>query len=157
MQLDFACPQCGESARCEVTDSVNSLQCPRCGWSRHVSETDLQTDGPVRCFVCGCYDLWRQKDFPPRLGLAVVGLGALLSTIAWSFYWIKTAIGILMVFAIADLMLYSLMRDVLVCYRCGARHRRVNPDEDSPRFDLELAERYRQEAKRLKNSATHGT
>ncbi len=58
-----------------------------------------------------------------------------------------------MAFALADLLLYALMPDVLVCYRCGSRHRYVNLDEDHPRFSLELHERYRQEAKRLEGSA----
>ena len=80
----------------------------------------------------------------------IVGLGALLSTIAYGFYWPKTALGILMVFALGDLVLYSLMKDVLVCYRCGARHGRTTPGDQYPKFNLELAERYRQEARRVK-------
>lgn len=103
----------------------------------------------MQCLACGCSDLWRQKDFPPLLGLTFVALGALLSTIAWSFYRIEMALGILMGFALLDLILYALMSDVLVCYRCDARHRRVNLDENHSRFNLELAERYRQEARRI--------
>jgi hypothetical protein len=40
--------------------------------------------------------------------------------------------------------LFLLMRDMLVCYRCGARHRRTPIDQQHPKFDLETAERYRQ-------------
>ena len=53
-----------------------------------------------------------------------------------------------MLFALADLALYSLMKDVLVCYRCQARHRLEGPTDSYERFDHERAERYRQEALR---------
>ena len=107
-------------------------------------------DGPPkRCLVCDCGDLWRQKDFSPRVGLTMVGLGILLSTIAWARMEPLWAIGTLMAFALLDLMLYVLMSDVLVCYRCGARHRHAHLAEDHPRFNLETHERYRQESLRL--------
>ena len=54
--------------------------------------------------------------------------------------------------ALFDLVLYAFMKDVLVCYRCGAQHRRFDPDDQHPRFDLEVAERYRQEAMRLEET-----
>lgn len=79
----------------------------------------------------------------------MVALGALLSTIAIAFYYPATALGILLAFAFADLLLYVLMPDVLVCYRCQSRHRHTQPGESVPRFNLETAERYRQEAARL--------
>jgi hypothetical protein len=103
---------------------------------------------PLCCLVCGCGDLWRQKDFPQRLGLALVGLGAVLSTIAVKLYMPATALGVLLAFALADLLLFAFMPDVLVCYRCAARHRHTTSGEH-PRFNLETAERYRQEVARL--------
>lgn len=110
---------------------------------------DLKDARPVRCLVCGCGDLWRQKDFPQKLGLALVALGALLSTIAIAYYYPATSLGILLAFALADLALYVFMPDVLVCYRCHARHQHTDPGESYPRFELETAERYRQEQARL--------
>jgi hypothetical protein len=104
---------------------------------------------PQRCLVCGCDDLWRQKDFPQRVGLAMVALGAVLSTIAWAYHLPATALGILLGFALVDLLLFTFMKDVLVCYRCHARYRDVPFRDDHPRFNLETAERYRQEAARL--------
>ena len=83
----------------------------------------------------------------------MVGLGVLLSTIAWTMYMPVTAIAVLMMFAAIDLILYWLMPDVLVCYRCQARHRHANLDGQQPRFSLETAERYRQESKRLKETS----
>ena len=152
MQLSFHCPGCGGPFRAEISDPPGRMQCPYCDWSRDVRSADVAKGKPQRCLACGNEDLWRQKDFPQRLGLLIVVLGALLSTVAWANYWPRTALGILMLFALADLLLYTLMKDVLVCYRCWAKHRRTAFDADHPRFDLEVAERYRQEAIRLKSS-----
>ena len=98
-----------------------------------------------RCRICGCADVWRQKDFPPALGLTLVATAALLSCVAWAYYQPLFAIGILMSAAFVDLVLYACMGDMLVCYRCGARHRQVSMKEEHSRFDLETAERYRQQ------------
>jgi hypothetical protein len=51
--------------------------------------------------------------------------------------------------ALADLALFHLMGNVLVCYRCGAHYRGVEAMEAHGGFNLETHERYRQEAARL--------
>ena len=149
MQVSFSCPGCQQTTHTDVASPANSLACGRCSWTRAVSAADLANGEPNRCLVCGCTDLWRQKDFPQKLGLTMVALGALLSTIAWMQYMPLTAIGVLLGFAFVDLMLYTFMPDVLVCYRCSARFRHAKLSEHHPRFDLETSERYRQEAARL--------
>lgn len=53
-----------------------------------------------------------------------------------------------MAFALIDLVLYTYMSDMLVCYRCRARHRKTDLDENHVAFDLELNERYIQMKKR---------
>lgn len=153
MQVIFPCPVCQAVTRTSIENSGDSLSCEHCEWTRPVSENCLREDRPTRCLACGCDDLWEQKDFPQRLGLLLVGLGTLLSTIAIFYYRPILAIGILMVFALGDMLLFALMRDVLVCYRCGTRHRHIESNAEHPRFNLELAERYRQEALRLEQSA----
>lgn len=99
--------------------------------------------------MCGNEDLWRQKDFSQRLGVLIVVLGAVLSSIAWSQHMPLTALGILMLFALADLVLFAVMPDVLVCYRCRTRHRGIGSVTQHKGFDHELAERYRQEQMRV--------
>ena len=47
-----------------------------------------------------------------------------------------------MAFALADLVLYIVMSDMLVCYRCRARHRRTEMGGEHLTFNLELSERY---------------
>jgi hypothetical protein len=155
LRLTYACPgpDCGLTNRQLVTAETTELNCPECSWAKPVAGADLGDSGtPEHCLVCGCADLWKQKDFPQKLGLMMVGAGGLLSTIAWYYYRPLLAIGILMAFALVDLLLYALMGDTLVCYSCRSRHRPDEIDPEHPAFNLELAERYRQEALRLEEA-----
>lgn len=77
-----------------------------------------------------------------------MGAGGLLSTIAWAWHEPIWALGILMAFALVDLLLYTFMSDMLVCYRCRARHRKTDLDDNHIPFNLELNERYIQMKKR---------
>lgn len=148
MNLTFACPKCELPQRVNLHSQDSQVACSHCEWAHPVSPTDWNEETPSRCLACGCHDLWRQKDFPQWLGLLMVGSGALSSTIAWAYMMPKTTLGILMGFALVDLVLYAMMPDVLVCYRCRARHRNTGDPEQHPKFNLEVMERYRQESMR---------
>lgn len=150
MQLVFQCPTCDSANYVDVGSEQRLVKCSECDWDREVPAADIEGDCPQRCLCCGNQDLWRQKDFPQGLGLMLVVIGATLSTIAWAQFEPLFALGVLLVFAAFDLLLFVLMPDVLVCYRCRSRHRKADLSEDHPRFDLEIAERYRQEEMRLK-------
>lgn len=152
MQLKCVCPECHQRVDAVLDEASPSIVCSVCGWKRPVCEGDVVDGQPVKCVVCGCGDLWRQKNFPQALGLAMVAAGALLSTVAWSFYMPQTALGVLLAFALVDVLLYTFMRDILVCYRCRARYSDTSLHDDQPRFNLETAERYRQEAARVANA-----
>lgn len=150
MHLTFRCPGCRETTAATIEPATASLHCPACGWDRPVAATPRDdAAAPAECLVCGCRDLWRQKDFPQSLGVGLVALAAVLSTVAWAWYQPGLALGILLAFALVDLLLYTFLSDRLVCYRCGARYRQTGPDAAVPPFNLETAERYRQEAHRL--------
>jgi hypothetical protein len=145
--LRFACPRCQLTVRQKVGPG-QTAQCEACGWSRTCSADGFQQGQPTQCLVCGCADLWRQKDFAQRLGLLMVGMGIVLSTVAYALWHPALSLGILMGFALVDFLLFMFMKDVLVCYRCGARHGGFEPVSHAA-FDLEVGERYRQERLRL--------
>jgi DNA-directed RNA polymerase subunit RPC12/RpoP len=149
MQLIYHCPACQTLNIASASTQEPEVKCASCDWKRVLNADFIEGDKPLKCLACGNHDLWRQKDFPQGLGLLLVGTGATLSTIFWANVQPVMAIGVLMVFAAIDLALYVFMPDVLVCYRCKARHRKADMNEEHPRFNLELAERYRQEAIRL--------
>lgn len=146
MHVIYQCPACGKQQVSSLDAPATSVCC-ECGWSRNFPEApEQEISGHLRiCRVCGCEDLWRQKDFPPALGLVFVAMGIIFSSTAWAFHLPVLALGILMGFALIDLILYTFMGDMLVCYRCRSRHRRTSMDEEHPRFSLEVAERYHQQ------------
>ena len=155
MQISFDCPKCLKIAHGEVTEASRDVECPACGWRRPISENHATNGEPAHCLVCGCEDLWRQKDFDQRLGVFIVGLGVVLSTIAIAYMMPGVAMLILMAFGLADWILYAVLPDRLVCYRCHAQYRRIANLKSTAAFDLEVNERYRQETIRLKRAAEH--
>ncbi len=152
MRIVFECPGCQKTGMTEVGPNAAVVSCPQCSWSRPLAEENRAETEPTSCVVCGCQDLWRQKDFPQRVGVAMVVAGALISTVFWWRMEPLWAIGVLLVFALIDLVLYSVMPDVLVCYRCNARHRGTPLVGRNERFNLEKHERYRQESIRLEEA-----
>lgn len=152
MQITFDCPKCLTIARTDVDSGSANVSCSSCGWSRPIERTAFEGETPTQCLVCGCDDLWRQKDFDQRLGVLIVGAGVLLSTIAVAYMMPGVAMLILMAFGLADWVLYAILPDRLVCYRCHSRYRHVPGTRDTAVFDLEVNEKYRQEAIRLKQA-----
>lgn len=152
MQIIYDCPKCLHAERSEVSAASQAVMCPDCQWTRPISTDDRQGEVPCRCLVCGCHDVWRQKDFSQTLGVTIVAIGIAMSTIAMIYMQPELSLGILMVFALADMVLYVVMRDCLVCYRCHAKYRGIPNLEQVGAFDLEVNERYRQEAIRLKQA-----
>lgn len=152
MWIVFECPSCHVTSVSEVVAQTEQLRCSQCSWQRPVAEANRAASEPINCVVCGCEDLWRQKDFPQRLGPMIVGFEVLISTY---FFWqmdLLRYFGVLLLFALVDGVLYTLLRDVLVCYRCSSRHRHTPLEGRHRYFNLETHERYRQEAIRLEES-----
>ncbi|RLS53312.1 MAG: hypothetical protein DWH91_14760 [Planctomycetota bacterium] len=146
MHVTFRCPNCDQSQRSDC-HADGAVEC-RCGWAKRLTEQDLQGETPQRCLVCETTDLWRQKDFPPKLGWAFVIVAGLISSYFFYHYQPIRAFAVLMVVALIDMLLYRLLPDVLVCYRCQSRHGQVDLTGREA-YDHELGERYRQEEIRL--------
>jgi len=150
IQVRYQCPRCQAQNQSNNPVPGTQLSCHACDWSRELTSSDLDGVRPFHCLVCATEDLWRQKNFPQALGLMFVGLGALGSSIAWYYHRPIVALSVLMAVAAIDFGLFALMPDVLVCYRCGARHSGGDISEH-PAFNHETAERYRQEQLRREN------
>ena len=148
MQVIFECPVCLKRTSCDPRPREAAVHCQHCDWSRDEGPTDFNGEFCKRCRICGCDDLWRQKDFPPALGLLMVGFAIVLYLAASAYYEPEWALGILLAFALVDMVLYSYMTDMLVCYRCRSRHRKTALNDDYIGFNLELSERYVQMKKR---------
>ncbi|MHC4931819.1 MAG: hypothetical protein ACYTGV_06485 [Planctomycetota bacterium] len=131
MNVTFGCPSCGRGVE---SGPDSRTTCRRCG-----AEASLPpaAEGPLgSCLACGCEELYRQRDFNQKLGLLLIALGAVLALSFTSFLPMIAA-------ALLDLVLYLLLPDVAICYRCKAHHRGFEGTATLQKFDLERFEHYR--------------
>jgi hypothetical protein len=149
MNVTFACPRCQQTASREVTPSDTVLACPACEGELTIPPDALDGGQLRRCLVCPSTDLFVRKDFPQRLGVGIVIVGIVASSIAWGYTYTIATFAILFATALVDVVLYLVVPDALMCYRCGAMYRGVAGMERHGAFNLETHERYRQQAARM--------
>ena len=149
MNLTFNCPQCEAAARIDVEPAARSIACPHCRQEVTVPAGAFDGNQLNRCLVCPSTDLFVRKDFPQRLGVAIVVVGFVASSIAWGYTLPILTFGILFATALIDVVLYAIVPDALMCYRCGAQYRMVDGLDRHGAFNLETHERHRQQAARL--------
>jgi DNA-directed RNA polymerase subunit RPC12/RpoP len=153
MNITYHCPACHKLIRHEISGATETLECPECHGQITVPEKAISGNRLNRCLVCPSVDLFARKDFPQRLGVALVVFGFVGSSIAWANYQVFWTFAILFATALIDLLLYIFMGESLTCYRCGAQYRGFDDIEIHGGFDLETHERYRQLAARMKSSS----
>ena len=96
------------------------------------------------CPACGCRDLFIRKDFPQKVGLAVVVVAAIafliLAARPATFF---IGVWVLAASVAVDAVLFFFVPKITVCYRCRAefRGRPLNPRHGP--FELAVAEKYR--------------
>jgi len=97
------------------------------------------------CTICGCQELYKKKDFPHKLGMGILVAACVASSISTLFYQWYLTWGILIGSAAFDGILYLVVKDAIVCYRCQAHYRGVPASAKHQPFELTIFERYRQE------------
>jgi hypothetical protein len=139
----LTCPVCDRPGRLDGPLPAE-WSCPGCGLTQPLHAACAE-QAPPACVVCENRELYRKKDFPHGLGLALLALACLASAVTYALYhqWLTWAI--LIGTALFDSVLYLCVGDVVVCYRCGAQYRGLPGAAAVPPFDLGIAERYRQE------------
>jgi hypothetical protein len=135
-----------------VAAESDHLVCPRCRQQIKIPAGAVDGRQIHRCLVCPSTELYARKDFPQRLGVALVVAGFIGSSIAWAQYQVLWSFAILFGTALLDLVLYIVMGESLTCYRCHAQYRGCEEIERHGGFDLETHERYRQSAARMKKA-----
>ena len=146
MNVRFACPECEAPARLELPGPAG-WQCPACGHRLHL-HPGAADEGLHACAICGNPELYKKKDFPHRLGLAILTLACLASIEPYRRYMMWLVWTILLGSLAFDYLLYRWVGDVVVCYRCDAHYRGLPANSPHPPFELGIAERYRQEKAR---------
>jgi ribosomal protein S27E len=152
VNVTYSCPACEQTIRSQFSATSTRLECARCGQSIDIPGKAATEQRITRCLVCPSTELFVRKDFPQRLGVALVILGFVASSIAWYNYQVLLTFAILFVTALVDLVLYVFMGQSLMCYRCGAQYRGVAEMDAHGAFDLETHERHRQMKARMKDT-----
>jgi hypothetical protein len=146
------CPACQRSTRHALAGECSTITCSDCQQPIAIPPQAITGSRLNRCLVCPSADLFARKDFPQRLGVALVAVGFIGSSIAWANYQVLWSFAILFGTALIDLVLYIVMGESLTCYRCHAQYRGFDDIELHGGFDLETHERYRQMAARMKHA-----
>ena len=138
-EIAFPCPRCGGEA---VAGLDGSGHCPSCGADTALDLPARARDDRVveRCPACGSKQLYVQRDFNQKAGVAIVAVGAVLAP--FTPYYSS-----LVVAALIDAGLYALLPEITVCYRCQAHYRGFARNPRHSAFDLHLAEQYDVNAK----------
>jgi len=141
VHLTLKCPECESALPVGAADAPSEVTCGRCSYPiRLLVGENVRADREVDiCPVCTGGDFYRRKDFDPKLGLTVVVVASLISA---GFLWVGLvlfAFGVLAAAALIDLIVYRLIGDLTVCYRCHTEFRGRYPRTAS-HFDLHTAD-----------------
>lgn len=149
MRIVARCPKCDAGLPVSAADAPGAIKCGRCGLEIPLAiSAAVGADQSVDvCPLCAGRDFYVRKDFNPKVGLAVVIIGALISGV---FYWFARdliAYSILAGAALIDLIVYGRLKDLTVCYRCHSEFRGSYP-RTAGAFDLHTADVLEQEYER---------
>lgn len=129
-----------------VTAGATTLDvtCDHCGAARALSiDAGLANDARVtRCPACDGVEFFVRRDFPQRLGLAIVMAAGLASCVLFATQRVTAAWGVLAGAVVVDAALAIVTGKVTVCYRCRAEFRGVAYNADHAGFDLATSEKY---------------
>jgi hypothetical protein len=134
LEIAFSCRGCGQET---TVGASGESACAACA---HHNLLDMPAAMKERgaidsCPACGSRQLYVQRDFNQKAGLAVVVVGAVLAPFT-PFY------SSLIVAALIDAGLYALLPEITVCYRCHAHFRGFARNPSHQAFDLHTAEQY---------------
>ncbi len=87
-----------------------------------------------RCAACTHDQLYFQKDFNRRTGIALVAVGAVF--VPWTYGLSLLGVTIL------DYIVWRVVKDVIVCYQCQAVHRGYPIPPAIKPFDLVVHDRH---------------
>jgi hypothetical protein len=141
VNVTLDCPCCERPAAVPVERAGDWL-CPACDHRLHLNAAEPTL--PV-CIVCGNHELYKKKDFPHWLGMTILVSAVVLSTVTYYGYEKWWSWSFLIGSAIIDGVMYLMVGDVLVCYRCESQYRGFTTTHAHHPFEITIGERYRQE------------
>ncbi len=129
--IHFLCTECEQRVAREAGESPRP--CEHCCASTLVV---APPEGAIitRCAACTHDQLYFQKDFNRRTGVALVAVGAVF--VPWTYGISLLAVTIL------DYIVWRVVKDVIVCYECQAVHRAYPASPELKPFDLVIHDRH---------------
>ncbi|HUP50678.1 MAG TPA: hypothetical protein VNA04_18030 [Thermoanaerobaculia bacterium] len=129
--VHYLCTSCERRLGREAGEGP--LPCDSCGAP---SDVIAPPAGAIieRCAACGHDQLYFQKDFNRRTGIALVVVGAVF--VPWTYGLSLLGVTIL------DYAVWRMVKDVIVCYHCQAVHRGYPPNPALQPFDLVIHDRH---------------
>lgn len=129
--VHFLCPKCEKRLSRDAGEPPRP--CEHCGAESSVT---APPEGSIieTCAACGHDQLYFQKDFNRTTGVVLVGIGAVF--VPWT--WGLSLLGV----TILDYIVWRLVKDVIVCYRCQTVHRRYPHNPQLKPFDLVVHDRH---------------
>jgi hypothetical protein len=158
MELTFQCPNCEAVNNLPSLESAQEASCRQCGLGRRLHRELIDDGHLLACPWCATSDLYLQKDFPQGLGLFIVIMGFVISTVFWYYEMPLATYLVLLISALLDMVLYYRVSDVTICYRCLSQVRGAGSSGGGrfQPFDLAIGERYRQERIRIEELRQRG-
>jgi len=141
VKVTLACPSCEQPAVTPVSHDVD-WQCTACDHRLHLNAAEATL---LACVVCGNRELYKKKDFPHWLGMTILVTALILSTLTYYSYQKWWSWSFLIGSAVIDGIMYLMVADVIVCYRCEAHYRGFTSTAAHLPFEITIGERYRQE------------
>lgn len=129
--VSFLCLRC-ERRNGRVAGEL-AQPCPECGAASSVVAPP-EAAIVERCAACDHDQLYFQKDFNRTTGVALVVVGAVF--VPWTYGLSLLAVTIL------DYIVWRIVKDVMVCYRCQAVHRGYPTNPALKPFDLATHDRH---------------
>jgi hypothetical protein len=129
--VHFLCTKCELRLGRESGEAPHP--CEHCGMPNEVAAPAPETL-IERCAACGHDQLYFQKDFNRTTGIALVVLGSIF--VPWTYGLSLLGVTIL------DYVVWRLVKNVIVCYRCQAVHRGYPQNPAIKPFDLVTHDRH---------------
>src|SRR5207244_8587313 len=110
-----------------------------CGMARPLHREMIEEGNLLACPWCATTDLHIQKDFPQGLGLFIVIVGFVISTVFWYYEMPLITYLILLASALLDTVLYYRVPHVTICYRCLSQVRGAGSNAEGRFHPFDLA------------------
>jgi hypothetical protein len=142
IEVTAPCPLCKRGVDLRLEGAGRPVICPSCKGEVLVQLGDsfFERGAIDRCVLCSCQHLYLQKDFSQRAGCAILGAGSVLGLILAGVYGAMWLWAVLFATAGLDWLLYRIIPDVVICYRCKAHYRGMAEPIGVGPFDLQLAD-----------------